>query len=409
VNRLFSDNGRRPRQFHSSFRSRPGIRVAELLERRELLAAFTPGDIVVERVGDGTSPLGNASAAVFLDEYTPGGTLVQSLALPSNSTTGFNKRLTIRGGDTSEGFLALSVNGGFLFLAGFDSAPGAAALGSVNRTIARVDSTGQIDTQTVLTSAELPGNPTTVVSTNYGSDVWAAGSTGNVVHFTAISPSSPNPSAVNNLTNGSLAAVNQLNIFGGQLYASSTATNFKGVDAVGTGLPTSGTPAVTRLPGLTDTSNPSTNGFYLADLDGTPGPDTLYVADNSTGLSKYSLNGGTWVLKGSVPAGTDTYQGLTATVLNGTVTLYATRNGNALVTLADTSGYNGTFSGTPTQLGPVAGTNMAFRGVALAPVTPVNSPPTLDQPTDSGLLQVNPGEQTVGLTGITDGDGGFRR
>src|SRR5262245_17050025 len=54
VNRQFSDLGRQPREFRSWQHSRPGIRVAELLERRELLATFTPGDIVVERIGDGS-------------------------------------------------------------------------------------------------------------------------------------------------------------------------------------------------------------------------------------------------------------------------------------------------------------------------------------------------------------------
>ena len=46
-------------------------------------AGFTPGDIVVERVGNGGAALSSASQAVFLNEYTPTGTLVQSIALPT--------------------------------------------------------------------------------------------------------------------------------------------------------------------------------------------------------------------------------------------------------------------------------------------------------------------------------------
>src|SRR4051812_13327517 len=42
--------------------------------------AFTPGDVLIYRVGDGASPIGSTAAAVFLDEYTPAGALVQSVA-----------------------------------------------------------------------------------------------------------------------------------------------------------------------------------------------------------------------------------------------------------------------------------------------------------------------------------------
>ena len=60
------------------------------------------------------------------------------------------------------------------------------------------------------------------------------------------------------------------------------------------------------------------------------------------------------------------------------MTLFATRNGSELVSLVDASGYNGTFSGTPTLLAS-AGTNKAFRGVAMAPEhanqAPVNTLP----------------------------------
>ena len=45
-------------------------------------APFTPGNLVVARVGPGAAALNNASTAVFLDEYTTAGTLVQSIALP---------------------------------------------------------------------------------------------------------------------------------------------------------------------------------------------------------------------------------------------------------------------------------------------------------------------------------------
>src|SRR5262249_17571744 len=63
-------------------------------------ASFTSGNLVVYRVGDGSAALGSGATAVFLDEYTPGGVLVQSIALPT-TISGANRRLTASGSATS--------------------------------------------------------------------------------------------------------------------------------------------------------------------------------------------------------------------------------------------------------------------------------------------------------------------
>ena len=58
----------------------------EMLEPRAMLAAFNAGNLLVYRV-DGSAlaapGLFNTGAQVFLDEYSPSGALVQSIALPS--------------------------------------------------------------------------------------------------------------------------------------------------------------------------------------------------------------------------------------------------------------------------------------------------------------------------------------
>jgi len=48
------------------------------------------------------------------------------------------------------------------------------------------------------------------------------------------------------------------------------------------------------------------------------------------------------------------------------VTLFAVRAGGQLVTVVDSSGYNGALGGTPAVL-VTAATNTAYRGVAFAP------------------------------------------
>ena len=65
-------------------------------------AAFTPGNLVIYRVGDGTSPLAGTGNPVFLDEYTTAGTLVQSIPMPT-TVVGANRRLVAGGTATSEG------------------------------------------------------------------------------------------------------------------------------------------------------------------------------------------------------------------------------------------------------------------------------------------------------------------
>src|SRR6478672_3541108 len=84
---------------------------------------FTLGNLVVYRVGDGIASLGSAATAVFLDEYTTAGALVQSIPMPT-AVNGTQKRLTASGSATTEGFLTLSADGRYVVLTGYDAALG---------------------------------------------------------------------------------------------------------------------------------------------------------------------------------------------------------------------------------------------------------------------------------------------
>src|SRR5205807_2633621 len=81
-------------------------------------APFTPGNIVLYRVGDGGATLGSTGTAVFLDEYTPAGVFVQSVAMPTTGTSG---RLVASGTATTEGFLTRSEDGRYLVVPGYDA------------------------------------------------------------------------------------------------------------------------------------------------------------------------------------------------------------------------------------------------------------------------------------------------
>jgi Bacterial Ig domain len=359
----------------------PRLRI-ETLEVRDVPAAFTPGDIVVERVGDGSAALSSAATAVFLDEYSPTGTLVQTIPLPT-SDSGSNHIVTDSGSATSEGILTLSGDGQYLMAVGYDAAVGTASVvgtssASTARVMARIGFDGVIDSSTTTTSFSA-NNIRSAVTTN-GTDIWAVGANTGVVYST-LGGSGAGTVVSSNATN-----LRVVNVFNGQLYVSSgSGTNtFRGVNTVGSGTPTSTGNTTTRLPGLADSTNNSDYSFFFADLSpSVAGVDTLYIADDgAAALMKWSLVGGTWVSNGAIGTATDTYRGVTGVVNGSTVTLYATRTANQLVSFVDTSGYDGTLAGTPTVLATAA-SNTAFRSVVTAPAKS-NSPPVNTLPSYTG-------------------------
>jgi len=330
--------------------------------------AFTPGNIVVYRVGDGVAALSNASAAVFIDEYTITGAFVQTIALPI-ADLGANQTLTAAGTSTSEGLLTLSTDGHYLLLTGYDTAPGLASVSgttgaAVNRVIGRIGADGSVNTTTALADFSSGSSPRGVASTN-GTDIWIGGGAGGVRYTTIGSTTSTQISTT--ITN-----IRSVEIFDGQLYVSSMSGAIR-LATVGTGLPTTAGQTISNLGGLPTTG--STNSpyqFFFADLTSSvAGVDTLYISDDATGLLKYSLVAGTWTLNGTVGANADDYVGLTASVSGTTVTLYATRlSGGAadtIVSLVDAGGYNANFSSLTPNVIVTAATNTGFRGIAFAP------------------------------------------
>lgn len=339
-------------------------------------AAFTPGNLVIYRVGTGAAALNSNATAVFLDEYTPSGTLVQSIPMPT-SASGSNRQLTASGTATSEGLLTRSVDGRYLLVPGYDAAPGTGSIATstsatVNRVVGRIDAAGVADTSTALTDAINGGNPRSAASTD-GTDIWLSGNgptspTGGIRYATlgATTSTLVSPTPIN---------FRAISIFDGQLYSSHLSGAFR-LATVGTGTPTTSGNTTSNLPGY-PTATTSPYQFFFADLDAVvPGVDTVYVADDSSlagggGAQKYSLVGGNWTFNGTI--GLATTRGLTATVSGTIVTLYVT-NGTTFQTATDTSGYNAAPNGTFASLAP-AGTNTAFRGIALAPFD--TTPPTV--------------------------------
>ena len=322
---------------------------------------FTGGNLVVVRVGDGSSSLSPSATSVYLMEYTPAGSLVQTIALPT-AASGANRPFTIGGSTTSEGFLKLSVDGQHLTLAGYAATPGTASVAgttaiSVNRVVAVVNVHGAIDTTTALQDAYSGGNVRSAVSTD-GTNFWLGGDG-------SVSSGAPRYTTLG--TNLSTQICNVpfnilvVGISGGQLYESSGSGSFQGVSTVGEGEPTTLTTA-TSLYGL---SISSSYDFWFKDSS------TLYVTDDDAvssagGIQKWTLEGETWSFQYTLSD--SPCRGLTGTVDgNGNAVLYATTatsSANTLIALTD-MGPN-----TTTTILATAPTNTLFRGVAFAPGIP---------------------------------------
>ncbi len=352
-------------------------------------AAFTAGNLAVYRVGSGIGSLISTGSPVFIDEYTPGGILVQSIAMPT-VVSGTNKRLIASGTATSEGLLACSTDGRYLVATGYDAAiPTTGLTGTastaVNRVIGRIDSNGSVDTSTALSDAATANNARSAVSAD-GSEFWFAGAAGGIRY-------APLGATTSTQLSTGLANNRQVNIFNNQLYSSDSSGTALRLASIGSGLPTTSGQAMTNLPGFA-TSTGSPYSFYFADLSpAVAGLDTLYVCDDAAGIQKFSFDGSTWTAKGSVGAGADAYRGIAGTVAGSTVTLYITRKGGSaaagggeIASLIDSSGYSATLTAVPTLLATAAA-NTAFRGIAFAPLPP---------PTIAGAATATPYTTTYG-------------
>ncbi len=150
-------------------------------------AGFIPGDVVVYRTGTGSGALSSAATPVFLDEYEPGGKLVESLALPTTASAP-NEPLLASGTASSEGLLTLSADGNFLMATGYDAAVGTVKVAetsssSVPRTIARISAGAEVNTTTALTDAASANNVRSATSSD-GTNIWVGGAAGGVRYTT---------------------------------------------------------------------------------------------------------------------------------------------------------------------------------------------------------------------------------
>jgi hypothetical protein len=372
--------------------------------------AFAQGDLLVARLGDSSSFLSSSAAQIYIDEYTPTGTFVQSVAMP-NVDSGTSHMLTLSGSSPNSGGLAVSADGHSVSLVGIDAAPGTVVVTSQSpattpRTVARLTADSSLDTSTTVTipSGQGFGSVVSAVS-NDGNEFWIGGDGSTVdsgLRYATLG-SSGTPAAVGPTDSSTRVGY----IYNGQLYAS-TGNNATPIVQVGTGLPTSQT-TFTGLPNLSVTQNGINDPeqFLFFNHTGTPGaaPDLLYIADLQQGILKFAYGFDTitqtndWQFVGDKRDFQGGMTGLTGfrDPTTGTITLYATGSrysqgafATNLVKVVDSNAgdpvnWNTNFpSGNPAEIATVYAKGEAFRGVAFVP-TP--APPTV------AFVEVNGGQQ----------------
>jgi hypothetical protein len=335
---------------------------ATLTVNVEPCSPFQSCNLVVYRIGDGSTTLNSNSSSAFpvaIQEISPTGQIVQTI---SGLFTGSNL-LTQSGNATSVGMLN-SYNG-LLALPGLNSSVGTSNASSENTKVTHIIN-GQANLSNRIvhpTSLPMPFNSDTYrsvipLSTNTfycSGDANNSGSTKGVYYYNASSSNTFEP--IINFT------TRNIEIFNGQLYYS-TASNSSGnigIYALGSGLPTS---TATATPVITYPASSNGNGPYGFSIS--PDGCTAYIADdgstNYEGISKWTKNtSGNWAFqyKNSTPA-----RGLIVDYSGLDPIIYATTtetSNNKIIKIVD----NGSLANS--TIIASAGSNYRFAGIDFTP------------------------------------------
>ncbi|HSY76651.1 MAG TPA: hypothetical protein VK890_07335, partial [Bacteroidia bacterium] len=333
-----------------------------------LKAQFTPGNIVIERLGDAVYPSGTSNAVpIYLDEYTTTGTYVQTVALPTTTANG-NYMITENGSAAKSALMSRSANGQYICISGYMDTINAVNVSNTStggpdfipRNVATVDYNGNINSTTLINDTYSGGKIRSVASVD-GTHFWTSGNSG-AIRYVALGSIGNTTQITSGPTNS-----NALDIFNGQLYNTGDHPNTIGLCKVGSGLPTSYlATTATVIPADTNSSSP----FQFVWLVLSPGDTICYVANQqSGGLVKYSLRNDSLIKCGGING---VYVGVTGTVnCAGNVELFystsSSTSSNSVLKYIDSTGYMGrmhTFSQPAFILGI---TNYFFKGIKFCP------------------------------------------
>ncbi|MGZ5966456.1 MAG: hypothetical protein ACXWP4_02225 [Polyangiales bacterium] len=325
-------------------------------------------EIWAVRVGDGVADLDFPATNVVIERIRLSDKmLLGTLPLPTTgSDAGTAHAFTLGGAQPYEGVLTRSRDGHFVTLVGYDAPVGTADVSTsagttIQRVVARIDSSGTIDTSTTTTSFNKPVQ--SVVSVD-GTQYWIGsgnGATGGIRYLTHGSSG-----AATTLTT---IGARTLTIFGDVLYGTTTSGSLRIIEFPSPLPTTTSTP--TALAGT-----PTSGGYDGIVFFSRSGVDTLYVCNEGNsgdgGIERWAKSSGTWSKTATftIPP-TDGDAGATigcnalaADVVDGAVVLVAVTwdDLGRIVRIVD----DGTASPAVTTI--ATGTlKQAYRGVSFAP------------------------------------------
>ncbi len=335
--------------------------------------AFTPGNIVVERVGDGVTNNAANAGRLFIDQFAPSGasqTAISSSPLPysvgaystgSSSTTNFS--LTTSANATSEGYMTLSADGKFLAVPGYNAPIATVSIAttttsapSTNYRAGGVVYGSGIATVPLAADFQSGNNLRSVVSD--GTSFWFSGASGFYYFSNLYDNSAKTYGSVNTRT---------LKIYNGSIYGSSASGSNIGINFVDylSNLGDNGTTAaMTLLTPVSPNNAPNANGFVM-----NPTGDVIYVADGTNGIMKFTYNGTAW--SKAYVLNTTTCLGITGIFTGTNPVIYATSSSGApskLFSVTD-AGNPGTATATSSNytLLSTSASTCVYKGVALAP------------------------------------------
>jgi hypothetical protein len=314
-------------------------------------AQFFPGNLAVFRAGDGTQTLANTGNSIFVDQFTPGGSRVNSLAIPASGVSA----LIVSGSATSEGALALSADGRYLTFAGYNTGfPYGSSLpdtqsSDVARGVGCLDANGNYTLAATTSTFFNKSNVRAAVSDGAG-NYWAAGANSGTVYM--------GNNAAAGAVQTAVANTRVLNIINGNLYFS-TGSGTYGIYEF------DGTPSGGATASLVIATGASSSPYGFA-INGT----VAYIADDGSsapGIRRYDYNGATWTLSYTLgTGGSSGARGLAVDFSGADPVIYATTgesSANRLIAITDT-GATSTFVTLDT-----AAAKTVFRGVAFTPAS----------------------------------------
>lgn len=326
------------------------------------VAQFTPGNLALVHVGDGSVALGSFGAPISIEEYTIAGVLSHTYALPTSGASAF----TMTANATAEGSLTRSPDGSLLSFAGYNVAlpfatsPAAAPAATAPRAVGTIDSSGTFSIPVSSTTA-FSGNGFRSSLTDNANNYWGIANGGGLFYFgntasaATVAPNPANNRVMNTVNNNILW---------------STGSGTVGIYSV-SGFPTAA--ATTNAVIITAGSGTGTASPYDFALNANL--TLAYVADdrsiaNGGGIQRWDFDGTTWTLTYTLGTGTASTvgaRGLAVDFTGVTPLIYATTaetSNNRLILVADA----GAASAATTLAS--AGANRAFRGLDFAPAVP---------------------------------------